>query len=167
VCAKRLFPYWAPQKPLHEAREELELVAWGAGGDCPCCGQFTKVYKRKFNAGMARGLIWLVLLDEPEWTDVPKLAPKWLIKIAGEFAKSAHWGLSEQKPTDDPNQKCSGLWRPTEKGANFVSDSLTIPTHVYLYDNAVIKFTQEETTIREALGKRFSYEELMEPALSA
>ena len=99
--------------------------------------------------------------DEPDWTDVPRTAPLWLIKIAGEFAKAAHWGLIEQKKNDDPAKRCSGLWRATARGKNFAHGLELIPTHVYLFDNKVVGFEGEETTIQRALGNRFNYEELM------
>jgi hypothetical protein len=157
-------PTYSPEMDLCSARSLIDANAH-SGIECPCCGQFARVYKRKFNAGMARALIWLVTLDDnfpnPEWTDVPKVAPKWLVKIAGEFAKAAHWGLSEQMVNDDPKKRCSGLWRPTEKGRNFVYSAITIPTHVYLYDNTVVKFSNEVTNVHDALGKKFDYGELM------
>lgn len=132
------------------------------GADCPCCGQMCRIYRRAFNASMANSLIWLVSQNATtEWIDVPARAPGWLTK-SREFPKSRYWGLIEEKPNKDPSKRCSGLWRPTKEGIDFVFSRSRIASHVYLFDNAVMGFEEKRTTsIQEALGKKFDYSELM------
>ena len=44
---------------IKEAKEHLRNN-FEEGIDCPCCGQFVKLYKRKLNSGMAATLIRIV-----------------------------------------------------------------------------------------------------------
>jgi hypothetical protein len=79
------------------------------------------------------------------------------------MGKLVHWQLAELQPNkDDPKRKTSGLWRPTADGVAFVHERIRVPARVYLYDNEPIGFDSEQITIREALGDRFDYQELME-----
>jgi hypothetical protein len=150
---------------LEEAGEWL-LANMDDGADCPCCGQFCKVYRRAFNAAMARGLIWLVEKSPAgEWVDVPLEAPGWLTR-SRELPKARYWGLIEEKPNVDPAKRCSGVWRPTDSGRGFVYEELCIPSHVYLFDNAVSAFEKDKkVSIRQALGSEFDYSELMQHPL--
>jgi len=137
----------------------------GDGGVCPCCGRFGKVYGRTINENMARGLIWLV--DEWEsngktWVDVPKRSPRWLVR-SNQLPTLRWWGCIERSGTTDPDQKHSGLWRPTDKGVSFVNDDLKLPKQVFTYANVVIGFSDDDlVTIDECFGKKFSYQEVME-----
>ncbi len=74
----------------------------------------------------------------------------------------AHWQLVTPKHnTKDPRKKHLGWWKPTQWGIDFVYESTRVPKYVYLYDNHPRRFSEEMTTIKEALGDRFDYEELM------
>ena len=154
---KRLFP---PQTTLEEARNWLMENAED-GAECPCCQQFVKIYKRRLNAGMARTLIWVANHSRPgEWLDLSS-APKFIHKNR-EHGKLAHWGILEQKPSDDPKKKDSGIWRATIEGRGFAMNIRKARSHVYLYDNKVLNFTDELVTVIDALGEEFDYEELMQ-----
>ena len=146
---------------LQEAGEWL-LENVDDGADCPCCGQLCKVYRRAFNSAMTQGLIWLVQQagSSPDWVDVPLQAPAWLTR-SRELPKTRYWSLIEEKPNADPTKRCSGLWRPTAKGVDFVFSRTRIPSHVYLFDNTVSGFEEKTVAIRDTLGKAFDYSELM------
>jgi hypothetical protein len=129
------------------------------GTSCPCCGQFAKVYKRKMRSDMAHWLIWLVLKcrdSEDGWADVRQATVR-----NGDYAKTAHWGLAVQKMNQDTSKKNSGLWRPTDLGVQFVECRLKVPSHVHLYDNSVVGWSDKMVTVVEALGEHFNYQELM------
>jgi hypothetical protein len=137
------------------------------GVECPCCGKSRKVYERTIYSGMARFLIWLVReyqrreelkLEGGLWVDSLEGPPQ----RGGDFAKMAHWGLIEQMANDDETKRTSRFWRPTAKGAAFVHGLITISKRVRLFDNVVIGFSEERFDIRDALGKKFDYKELME-----
>jgi len=154
-------PKHKPGMPLGEARALLGEQAED-GVECPCCGQFAKVYKRKINSGMAWSLIWLVRehLETKDWVDVQKQAPRFVMANR-EMGKLIHWGLAVTKSHDGTRKKNSGLWRPTEKGIDFVFDEVTVPTRVHLYNNTVVGSDDELMSIRDALGDKFDYRELM------
>jgi hypothetical protein len=145
------------------------------GARCPCCKQYVKIYKRALGAPMARWLIWLVrtwmhkfelpmlkFSNNSAWVDI-RLAPV----RGGDYAKLVHWGLIEhkldvvEKDNGAKDTKDSGYWRPTFAGIDFVKGALRVPSHVYLYDNLKLGQETREITIMEALGKKWSYEELM------
>jgi hypothetical protein len=129
---------------------------------CPCCDQFCKVYKRKLNANMVRGLLWLYKTagETSDWLYVPGQQPSWLAK-SRELPKCRHWRLAEQRDNDDTAKKDSGYWRVTSDGCDFAERRMRVPSHCHLYDNEIVGWSDTKVTIEEALGEKFSYAELM------
>lgn len=138
------------------------------GVDCPCCGQFVKIYKRKFNSGMARSAIYAYKIQSKlppsveyfhavqEFSELKQNASTL------EFSKLAYWGLVKAKPNkNNPHKKDSGLWKLTEKGWQFVDGYLQIKQYVFVFNSKVLGFSDEETDILNSLGNKFSYKELM------
>lgn len=142
----------------------LKEASWRAGGvSCPCCGRHTQVYKRPLSGDMARFMVFLVCTwlripaERREWIDIQHFDVR-----GGDYAKVVHWKLAEVKENDsDPDKKSSGLWRPTQLGIDFVLNRVEVPSHVFLYLNEVVGHSEQQVYIREAIGKKFSYEELM------
>ena len=148
-------------KTLREAKAEVRSKL-DEGVTCPCCDQYARAYKRKLNSGMARSLCWLVRVyqSSPGWVDVPKTAPRHVIK-SNEIGKLVHWGLVEQKVNTDTSKRCSGVWRPTKRGVDFVMGTIRAPRRVRLYNNIPLAWEKKYITIYEALGDHFDYAELM------
>jgi hypothetical protein len=111
---------------------------------------------------MAATLVWVVKEYERtgDWVYVQQNAPRYVIR-SNEIGKLVHWKLVVQKPNEDPTKRCSGLWRPTKKGRSFVYQKISVPSHVYLYNNQLEGFTDKLVDVVGALGKRFNYAELM------
>jgi hypothetical protein len=136
------------------------------GAVCPCCRQLAKIYRRKLNSSMARSLIWLVRAAGPtlDWVEVTQRAPRWLVR-SRELSKLTYWGLVEKCPKDPASTsggRDSGAWRPTPDGVDFAMARTHLPAHALVYDNRVLRLDgAEQVDIRQALGKRFNYEELM------
>jgi hypothetical protein len=158
-----------PNTTLADAQQYV-LDNRDEGVRCPCCDQFAKVYRRKLNTGMARSLLWLVGKSlrntkdgtEPDgWVHLGKEAPQW-VQRSRELAKLVHWNLVEQAVNEDTTKRTSGIWRPRPLGRSFVFGMTTLPKRVYLYNNSVLGFDEETTTIQDALGAKFDYAELME-----
>jgi hypothetical protein len=148
---------------LSTVREVFRKMLMGDGTYCPCCGRFSKVYRRKLNSGMAAGLIWLVRAFEvsSDWIEPQKDAPRYVLNNR-EMGKLVHWGLAELKPNDDDSsRKTTGLWRPTRRGIDFVYNRCIVPARVYLYLNMILGFDSKMISIQTALGNKFDYEELM------
>ena len=138
---------------------------------CPTCNPFAKRYRRKFTSSMARALIWLSrqhgrlgmmdgIAGEHSWIDVPKRAPRWLVQT-NQLPTVRWWGMIERRPTTDDGKKHSGLWRVTPQGVRFVMALGTVPSTVVTYNGEPVGFEGDEITIREALGTKFDYAELM------
>ena len=141
-----------------EEAQDLLLKEIDDGADCPCCGQFVKVYKRKLNSNMVRFLIDLVRI----WQANPE---EWVSYLScffrgRDYNYLTHWGLgSIQAPLDD--KRTSGLWKPTPLGIQFARGKAAVPSHLYVYNNCVVNASQSTVMIEEALGNKFNYQELM------
>ena len=151
---------------LEEAKIWLR-ERFGDGAQCPCCNQLVKRYKRKLNSFMALSLIkfyhYSVARPEVEWLHI-----KDLVEIAaggGEFPRLRYWGLIEEQPGERPDGgKHRGFWRITENGKSFVRGTLEVPKYIYLYNQEIVSSQGDDpgkTTVREALGSKFNYSELM------
>lgn len=155
-----------PQDTLSKAKRQVEHLL-DHGSHCPCCGQYCKVYRRKFTWEMAAWLIWVY----QEYCAAKKFRAGFIALVdvrqyslrGGDYAKTAYWGLAERKPKDpeDKARRTSGLWKPTEKGEDFVQQRISIPSHAYVYNNEVKWFSDSKVDIIQALGNKFDYEELM------
>jgi len=131
------------------------------GVKCPCCTQLAKIYRRTITSQMALWLMWLVreTAEAPDgWVDI-----KTNIDLrGGDYAKLRYWGLLEHQTNDDPAKRSSGLWRPTPVAVAFVQDRVRLHKHVLIFDDQFLSFDGDAMIgIREALGKKFNYEELM------
>jgi hypothetical protein len=142
----------------------------GDGGHCPVCERWGKIYKRNINRTMAMSLLWLNQNslwenDERQWVDVPKTAPRWLVR-SNQLPTLAWWGIVERAPSNDKSLKHSGLWRPTAIGDAFAMGKVSIRRGVFTYNNKVQGFTNERVYIHECFKTRFDYEEVMNGRMS-
>lgn len=149
---------------VHEARVFCR-TNMDDGCICPCCGQNVRMYNYKFHSSLAQCLLSLVKVFETSqnWVHVKDIPVKGgnAASRGGHLAKAVHWGLIEAKPNDDTKKRTSGCWQPTQKGRDFAHGLIAIPKHAHLYNNSVHGFSLETTTIKEALGSRFDYAELL------
>jgi len=158
-----------PSPPLHvtleEARAWLRKIMWQKKVPCPCCKQDVKVYKRQINRTMAKALIRLHFFDE-EWVHVPSVIG--FSRMGGDFAKMGWFGLVEEKDEikDDGNPH-AGFWRITELGRQYVREQAKVPSFILIYNNRVLKSSEDQIGIRDALGKKFNYDELMREAIES
>ena len=161
---------WNKEKTLADAKREL-FNAMDDGTHCPCCDKYVRRYRRKFNSSMARALIWLSqqhgrlgmmygIAGEHCWIDVPKLAPRWLVQT-NQLPTVRWWGMIERHPATGDAKKHSGLWRVTPQGVRFVMGREAVPSTVVTYNGEPVGFEGDKITIREALGTKFDYAELM------
>lgn len=151
---------------LSEARDNFFVKAkTSGGGKCPCCDRFGKVYVRRFNAGMALNLIYLYQNTRDGFVHVPSTAPRYILKD-NQVGKLTFWNMATaQRHEDDPTKRVSGYWRITDYGTMFVEGKITVWSHVVEYNKKILEFREDrKITIAEALGKPFSYQELMRDA---
>jgi hypothetical protein len=141
-------------------RQELER---GSHTDCPCCGRYAQIYRRKFHSSMAVQLIRLFAQGgASQFVHASNLIINNMAGI-GDFTKAKYWGLiyPMEKPDDDAARKTSGYWRLTSHGEAFVRGAIAIPREVTVFDDRVLAMGRETTTIRQALADKFDYSELL------
>lgn len=141
------------------------------GVTCPCCKQYCRMYRRKLNSTMALALILIYQFFKKNphagWLHVAAF----LVKVkrdssiaGGDVVKLRYWGLIERAPGErDDGSDRVGRYRITEVGKQFVEGKIAVPRYVYLYNQLLLRLSEEMTTIREALSDRFKYDELMQP----
>jgi hypothetical protein len=161
-----------PETTLAHAKAALR-ARLRKGARCPLCTQHAKVYRRTVTASMARELVFLVRLHDKRggWVHGSDVigaiagVPGKAIRGAtsGDFSKLELFGLTEAKPnTDDPAKRESGYWRPTDLARQFVRGEVTVAKYAEIYDGELLRLdASQRITIRDALGKRFDYAELM------
>ena len=126
---------------------------------CPCCEQLAKQYSRKFTASMAVGLI--SLYNQAKTTYSPIHIKKIKLVNGGEFAQMKRWQLIGEAKNDVTTKRTSGMWYITQKGIDFVNGRLQVPMYCDTYNGKTLGFSREMTTIKQALGNKFDYAELM------
>ena len=150
---------------LSEAKQYLKDNIQN-GVSCPCCNRLVKLYSYNLNSGSTRSLIILYHAhrdNDGDWVHIQRyFASKKMNANGMNYILLKHWGLIESKPgNDDPKKRANGFWRITDKGISFVLGGLALPKYAYVYNNQAIKFSDELVTVREALGKKFDYQELI------
>lgn len=154
---------------IDEARAYLRKN-YAEGVECPCCGQFVKLYKRQIYVSMAADLIKLYRLHRrygrDRWFHISEIRKS--TAGGGDFAKFLHWGLIEEakKDPEETTTRTSGYWRITLKGEAFVERRLTVQKYVMLYNGKFRGFDGPQVDIRNRLGKKFNYEELFNEPLN-
>lgn len=150
--------------PLGEVRDWLRTQA-DAGTTCPCCTQFVKVYKRSLPSASARVMLALWRNNGGHsFVYLPDLLDtlKGTAHQGGYGTLSQHWGLIESRPgiRDDGSTRV-GWWKLTELGVRFVTERATVPRYADIYNGRCLRRHGPPWSIRQALGTRFNYDELM------
>ena len=143
---------------LGDARAWLREQAADKGAKCPCCSQFTKVYRRRLNANMARLLVVMYRHCGLGWSHASTLGDG-----TGDLAKLRYWGLVEDSGHTPSGGIRPGWWRVTEAGEALTLGHTTVPAHALVFDSKLIELdtSRGEISIRDALGDHFNYELLM------
>lgn len=141
-----------------------ERLLAGESTSCPCCGQFAKVYKRKITTAMARVLIEMYRRggEHRDWVSLPTICNDLRIGSRGDQSATTRWRLIERRPGQrDDGAKSTGWYRLTPLGVDFVRGVAKVPKYVRVYDNRVLETLGTQVSIRNALGVRFDYSDLM------
>lgn len=131
------------------------------GTRCPCCYSFIKLYKRKFNSGMARFLIGLYKQGGTATASKIIIAEK-LGNAGSDYCLLEFFGLMKTQPNIDPKKKKSGSWVLTNKGISFVEGSGQVRSHCIVFMGKLQGFSGVNVGIHKVLGKHFDYSELMD-----
>jgi len=150
-----------PFKPGATRKEQIQDMV---GFVKPSCGQLAKQYRRKLYSTMVLALVFIYRKQYRagiDWIHFREIYTWRGIYVGGDMNKLPHWGLIEQKGNEDQTKRRSGFWRMTQKGIDFVEGKLEIMSHIVLYDNKLVRMEGSYIGIKEALGERFDYQELM------
>jgi len=155
---------------LNQARNGWDVTITEKGGHCPCCGRWGKVYRHTISESMVKSLLWMASTHGQEWIDMPRQAPRWLTQTYA-FAKLKWWNLVQSMPMESgfemgedgtgQEKKFSGYWRVTPIGMQFAKGALQVAKYVYLYDDTLKDVSTESIYIKDCIGKKFNYSEIM------
>lgn len=131
------------------------------GARCPCCGQHAKVYKRSIHASMAVGLLHMYRAGPAHHPySLREHVPASLGR--GDVAKLRYWGLLVPAELPTHGSRREGDYMVTRNGLLWLRDALAVPKYVRVYDSERLgEPFGEPWGIRDALGEKFDYEELM------
>lgn len=143
---------------IEEFKEDL-ISGWQ--GDCPCCGRYAQVYKRRLHTSVCLQLIKLYKLGGwHKYVHISQLIPKG-VGGSGDFTKAKYWKLIVEQPTD-AGEKSNGGWMLTPDGVAYVRNQIALPEWAYVYDDQVLKYDGRMVRIAQAVEKKFDYSEIME-----
>lgn len=128
--------------------------------DCPCCGRYARLYRRKIYSTMVRGLIQ-IYRKRNNFEGVHRMDAE-ILAAFPDFTKFRYWQIIQKVGNDDPDKKDSGAYIITEKGFAWLKGKITVPKYVTLFDDEVLGFSEDHIDVRAALGEKFSYEALMQ-----
>lgn len=137
-----------------------------AGAVCPCCNEVTRHYCRTINNKMARTAIQLYrAYSVGSYVDITAfityLGDMELMK-GREWGRLALWGILEDDDTAEPRK---GIYKLTEFGYNYVFNGAQVYKKLWTLKDRVVAAGNETATIRDALGKNFNYDEIMNTPL--
>lgn len=143
--------------PMWAARQWTKDQAESGGGECPCCGQRSQVYKRSINSGMARSLVIMYGKAGKNWINVPSA-------VGGksrEEGKLRYWGLVTESNNHRADGGHAGWWRVTDKGENFILDGLNVPKYALIYDGTLVRLDGDPVDIKYCIRNRFDLSQLL------
>lgn len=135
------------------------------GTSCPCCGQFVKLYRRSISSAMAWGLIQMAKQPEGEWVDTTALFSRFGKNCPSgvvDFTKLRHWKFVEGLDGErEDGSKRVGKWRVTREGRWFAENRQVAQKYCLVFNNTVYGFEGEFLKIKDCLGNKFNYNELI------
>jgi hypothetical protein len=133
------------------------------GYTCDCCGLFVKSYRRSFNSNMGIAILTLYKYGEGKYQHMEELLQSKGLKRCGDFSYLRFYGLIEKleaKRNDGSSR--NGKYKITGRGTAFAECKLTVQKHFIIFNNTLEGFSGEEITVKDALGEKFNYEQLMQ-----
>ena len=147
---------------IEEGKDYLR-ANYDEGCTCPCCGQYVKAYRRSVYSSVARDLMHLYNLQSKEDRHYHISEIRLTTSGGGDLAKLVSWNLVEEMSKDPNNtrQRTSGYWKISPLGKRFVENNAKIRKYAVYYNNKFLRFEGGLVNIRQCLGDKFNYEELM------
>ena len=132
------------------------------GFKCSCCGQLVKLYSRHFNCNMALALIYLYKNRDKTFIHLENSMIADGFKRCGDASYLLHYYLIENMPEKRKDQSPrNGHYKISGRGILFVEGVMKVHERFLICNNKFEGYEGDEITIRQALGKKFDFEELM------
>ncbi len=132
------------------------------GYTCKCCGTFIKEYTRSFNCNMAVLLLRLYKHGKTGFVHIEKFLAENGYSRCGDFSYLVHYKLLQKLNEDRPDGSSrNGYYKLTGTAVMFIEKKLTVSAKFKMFNGKFMGFEGEQIDIITALGKRFSYNELM------
>jgi len=134
------------------------------GINCPCCGQYVKMYTRKVTSAMAYGLILLVKSKSEDYFHIENYLKEQNCpsSVRGDISKLRYFKLIKKlEGIRDDGSKRVGYYKVTERGKDFVRGLITVPESVMIFNKKTYGFSENHINIHQALKNKFNYNELM------
>jgi hypothetical protein len=153
------------KQPLYVVRKWLssEVFKKDKQVNCPCCNQNVKSYRRKISSSTARSLIIIFKNIDGEFhleNTLKKL--NLLADCRSDFPKLKYWGLiSPLKGKRSDGSSRNGNYIITEAGRFFINGKHSVPKYMHIYNGECFKSSGDNVFIKDCLGEKFSYEELI------
>ncbi len=130
---------------------------------CAACNQYVKLYRRHFNSNMAVALIFLYRNRERGFIHLENEMKEQGYKRCGDASYLRHYRLIEAKKEDrlDGSSR-NGMYKISGLGILFVEMKHKVQNTFLTFNNKCEGFNGKEIDILEALGTKFSYNELMD-----
>lgn len=146
--------FFTQQPTLADAVKKVE-EGKNEGTVCPCCKQYVKRYRRKIHSTMAACLIALYRSGHSMSS---REISKQLLRLntsytTGEIGKLCYWGLVVDVG--------GGRWGITNEGRLFVEGEHRVRRLAVVFNGECTGHEGPLITIKDALGDRFDYSELM------
>jgi len=125
-------------------------------GKCPCCGQTVGAYKRNLTSAHARNFLRMLKAGKDNFHHYKEVSDG----EGTDFSKPKYWGLLIKKPNEDPKMISSGFWKLTDKAILFIKGSIGLPKYAYVYNDRVLKFSDEEIKFLDLWNQEFDAEGL-------
>lgn len=150
---------------IEEAKEFLRKHWDEKDCFCPVCHQKVQREKRSLYGPMARVLILIYRKHQAigfnEWINVHAMMRDYHFNCP-DYTKFKYWGfLEKKKEIRDDGSNRNGMWRITNEGIAFVGGGIRARKWYGVYNDKVYGQSEELITIKEALGKKFNYDEVM------
>jgi len=132
------------------------------GCQCPCCGSDVKIWCKKPISTAVASFVRLCHMYVKDKNYGYFHIDDFTVKAKDRnFSQLVLWGLIDPQMEDD-DKRASGKWKPTKLGLRWYYERESVPKYVYTYNNCVVKKDYNTMiTIREALGDKFTFEELI------
>jgi hypothetical protein len=125
---------------------------------CACCGQITRVYKRRPDQTALAILVDVVVeyYHTKDWVDITSK----IKGSVGSFMLWKHWGFIDL--CEDLNREGKHKWakvprlvQPTKAAINWLKGKTEVSTHVFLYDKKMVGVTARTMSFKEHAGRKY------------